>query len=606
MDGPRREKNVAASINIPVYSDALVLLATAGVVVPLVKRSGFSPVLGYLCAGALLGPLGIGRFVGDVPLLYWFTVSEPKNLAGLADLGVVFLLFLIGLELSYERLWAMRRLVFGLGGTQIALSAVLIAGVAAWAGLAAPAAMVIGACLALSSTAVVLEVLSGAGRLKTSAGRASFAVLLAQDLAVIPILMFVSILGANAEASVAATVARALTQAALAVGIIVVVGRLFLRPLMRLVAGVRSSELFIAAILFVIVGTGVVAAAAGMSMALGAFIAGLLLAETEYRKAVEATMQPFKGLLLGLFFFTVGMSIDVRAIAEYPLALAASVIGLIGAKALIVVALGRLFKMSWAAALETGLMVGPGGEFAFVVIGLAMALGIMQADVAGFVLALASLSMALIPLLAFTAQRLGRRLRPAVPLARELAVLPAPPARHAIVVGHGRVGKVACAQLDHHGVPYTAADLDPAVVAEERRKGHNVFYGDASNADFLKACGIMDATALIVTIHDHAAIAGIVAGARRMRPDIQIVSRARDAGHARQLYSLGVSDAVPETVEASLQLSEAALTRLGVPADAVLASVQAERDRIRAELRAAFAAAGGQDPVGRQDLKAAV
>ncbi|MCC0003125.1 MAG: cation:proton antiporter, partial [Methylobacteriaceae bacterium] len=337
---------MAASINIPVYSDALVVLGTAGVIVPLVKRWGLNPVLGYLGAGALLGPLGLGTFIKDAPLLYWFTIVDAKNVSGIADLGVVFLLFLIGLELSFDRLLAMRRLVFGLGGLQIVVSALLIGGVAVAAGQRPPVAIVLGASLALSSTAIVLEVLSAQGRLGTASGRASFAILLCQDLAVIPILMFVSILGANAQASILGTVVRALTEAAFAIALIAIVGRLILRPLFRLVASAQSTELFIAALLFVIVGTGVIAASAGMSMALGAFIAGLLLAETEYRKAVEATIEPFKGLLLGLFFFTVGMSLDVRALAHYPVELIASAIALMAAKAAIVIAAARIFKLS--------------------------------------------------------------------------------------------------------------------------------------------------------------------------------------------------------------------------------------------------------------------
>ena len=326
---------MVASINIPVYSDALVVLGTAGIIVPLGKRLGLNPVLGYLGAGALLGPLGLGSFVEALPALYWFTVVDIRNVAGIADLGVVFLLFLIGLELSYDRLMAMRRLVFGLGGLQIAVSGAAIAGVAAWAGQSGAAAIVIGACLALSSTAIVLEILSAEGRLNTVTGRASFAVLLAQDLAVVPILMFISIAGKEGGTSVPLTVARALLEAALAVSLIVVVGRLFLRPLFRLVASVRSSELFIAAILFVIVATGVAAAMAGLSMAFGAFVAGLLLSETEYRKAIEATVEPFKGLLLGLFFFTVGMGIDPRELARDPGLLVAGALGLIAFKTLV-------------------------------------------------------------------------------------------------------------------------------------------------------------------------------------------------------------------------------------------------------------------------------
>jgi monovalent cation:H+ antiporter-2, CPA2 family len=310
---------MAAAINIDAYSDALVLLGTAGIVVPLARRWGLSPVLGFLGAGAALGPLGLGSFIDKLPFLYWVTVVDAKNVGGIAELGVVFLLFLIGMGLSYERLKAMRRLVFGLGSLQIMLSTTVIAGVAGLTGNKPAVSIILGACLALSSTAIVIEVLSNQNRLATAAGRASFSVLLAQDLAVIPILIFISILSGRAGNSVLTSLVLALSNAALALGVIVIVGRLLLRPLFHLVASVGTSELFVAATLFVIVGTGVAAAMAGLSMALGAFVAGLLLAETEFRKAIETTIDPFKGLLLGLFFFTVGMNIDFRELARQPL-----------------------------------------------------------------------------------------------------------------------------------------------------------------------------------------------------------------------------------------------------------------------------------------------
>ncbi len=303
---------MAATINTAAYSDALVVLGTAGIVVPIVSRLGFSPVLGYLGAGALLGPLGLGSFVNSLPVLFWFTVSDAKNVEGIAELGIVFLLFLIGLELSLDRLLTMRRLVFGLGGLQVLLATAVLAAAAAMAGQSASTSLILGASLSLSSTAIVLELLSRQERLTTNVGRASFSVLLAQDLAVIPVLLFISILAAGPGGSVLKSLGIALLQAAVAVGVIVVFGRLLLRPLFRLVAATHSRELFIAAALFVIVGDGVIASRAGMSMALGAFVAGLLLAETEYRKAIEATIEPFKGLLLGIFFFTVGMEIDFR------------------------------------------------------------------------------------------------------------------------------------------------------------------------------------------------------------------------------------------------------------------------------------------------------
>ena len=360
----------ATTINIDAYSDALVVLATAGIVVPLVRRWRLSAVLGYLGAGAILGPLGLGSFIDRVPWLYWVTVVDAKNVAGIAELGVVFLLFLIGLELSYQRLLTMRRLVFGLGSLQVILSTAVIGGVVALAGNKPAASIIFGACLALSSTAIVIEVLSNQHRLSTTTGRASFAVLLAQDLAVVPLLLFISIIGAGTNRLVWADLLLALGNAALVLGLIVVVGRLLLRPLFRLVASTGTSEVFVSATLFVIVGTGVAAGLAGLSMALGAFVAGLLLAETEFDKAIQSTIEPFKGLLLGIFFFTVGMNIDIRELAREPLWLLACVVGLIGIKSVLLIGLARLFRIPWHAAIEAGLLLGPGGEFAFVGLGL--------------------------------------------------------------------------------------------------------------------------------------------------------------------------------------------------------------------------------------------
>jgi monovalent cation:H+ antiporter-2, CPA2 family len=582
--------------NIDAYSDALVVLGTAGIVIPLVRRIGLSPILGYLGAGAVLGPLGLGTFKAQVPALYWLTVVDARNVSAFAELGVVFLLFLIGLELSFQRLLTMRRLVFGLGGLQVVLSTALIAGVAALAGQTGAAAIVTASCLALSSTAIVLDVLSHQRRLSTATGRASFSILLAQDLAVAPILLLVSILATGMGRSALSVLALAVANATLALGIIVLAGRLLLRPLFRLVAAAGTTELFVAATLFVIVASAVVAGLAGMSMALGAFVAGLLLAESEFRKAIESTIEPFKELLLGLFFFTVGMNIDLRELAHQPALLLACVAGLIGLKAALIVGLGRLFRVPRMAALETGLLLGPGGEFAFVVIGVAVTAQIVPTSTASFALAVTSVTMALIPVLAAVARRIAPHLdgRKAAEPA-DAALLMAPPASdhgRAIVVGHGRVGQVVCDILDVHRVPYLATDRDTSVVAQARRRGREVYYGDASNAAFLKSCGIMIAPALIVTIHDHAAIDDIVGVARELRPDLMIVSRARDATHARHLYSVGVSDAVPETVEASLQLSEAALVGLGVPTGPVIASIHEKRDEFRRELQEA---AGGND-----------
>ena len=582
-----------STINVAAYSDALVVLGTAGILVPILSRLGFNPVLGYLAAGALLGPLGLGSLIQTFPVLYWFTVGDAGDVAGIAELGVVFLLFLIGLELSLHRLLTMRRLVFGLGGLQVLVTTAVLAGVAVYFGRAPSEAVILGASLSLSSTAIVLELLSKHERLKTNLGRSSFAVLLAQDLSVIPLLIFISLLAAGPRGSVLGSLGNALVQAAIALAVIVVFGRVLLRPLFRLVASTRSRELFIATALFVIIAAGVIASRAGLSMALGGFVAGLLLAETEYRKAIEATIEPFKGLLLGIFFFTVGMDIDVRELLLEPGLLAVVVLGLIGVKSLLLTGLAKLFRLSWPVAVEMGLLLGAGGEFAFVSIAMASNLRLINPATATFALAVTSATMALIPLLSYAGRRFASWLRAAgarEPL--ELSARPSAGEKHAIVVGYGRIGKVVCALLREHGIPYIAADFDASTVTRDRRDGHDVYYGDAADPKFLEICGLASASGVIITINADDLIDAVVEHVRAVRPDVLIVSRARDANHARHLYRLGATDAVPEAIEASLQLSEAALVGLGVPAGPVIASIHEKRDEIRHALQQAARAAG--------------
>jgi len=583
---------VISTINMAAYNDALVVLGTAGILVPILSRLGFSPVLGYLAAGALLGPLGLGSLSQSFPLLSWFTIGDYGDVAGIAELGVVFLLFLIGLELSLPRLLTMRRLVFGVGGLQVLVTTALLAAAAAYSGKTLPEAIILGASLSLSSTAIVLELLSKQERMKTTAGRASFAVLLAQDLAVVPILIFIGLLAAGPQGAVLGSLAKAFMQAVVALAVIVLFGRFLLRPLFRLVASTRSSDLFIATALFVIIAAGVVASQAGLSMELGGFVAGLLLAETEYRKAVEATIEPVKALLIGIFFFTVGMAIDIRALLREPLLLAGAVAGLIAVKSLLIVGLARLFRLSWPVAVEMGLLLGAGGEFAFVGLVLAAGWNLIDHSTASFALTVTAVTMALIPLLSHFARRFASRLRAAGAAPSELMMRPTGRQRHAIVVGYGRVGKVVCALLKEHGIPYIAADSDASTVTRDRRDGHDVYYGDAADQKFLEICGLADAAGVIITIHTHHLIDDIVEHVRALRPDVLIVSRARDADHARHLYRLGATDAVPEAIEASLQLSEAALVGLGLPMGPVIASIHEKRDEIRHALQQAARAAG--------------
>jgi CPA2 family monovalent cation:H+ antiporter-2 len=571
-------------INITAYSDALVVLGTAGILIPITRRWGLNPVLGYLAAGAILGPLGLGSFINEFHVFYWFTITDATNVSGIAELGIVFLLFVIGLELSLQRLASLRRLVGGLGGLQVVLSTCAIAGCAVLMGLSAPDAVVIGASLSLSSTAIVLEILTRQHRLSTTSGQAIFAVLLAQDLAAIPLLVFVSIGASQRGGSVLVSLIEAIAKGLFAIAAIVVFGRYLMRPLFRIVASVHSTEFFIAAVLFVIIASGVVAHQAGLSMGMGAFVAGLLLAGTEFRKAIQASIEPFKSLLLGIFFFTVGMRVDIRELGREPALLFGLVLALIAVKSVILALLGKSFRLSWPDSMETGLLLGPGGEFAFVIIGLAADLHMIDNRTSGITLAVTSLSMAATPGLAALAARLRKRAEQMEMFIPELAIRPEAQSNHAIVIGYGRVGKVVCSLLDRTGVRYVATDFDPHAVMEDLRNGHQVYCGDATDAEFLKACGLEEAAAVVITINSREAIDTIVPLVRSIRPEIPIISRARDADHARRLYSIGATQAVPETIEASLQLSEAALVQIKVNPDAANAAVQGIRAQIHREL----------------------
>jgi CPA2 family monovalent cation:H+ antiporter-2 len=571
------------------FKDALIVLGTAAVVAPIMPRLKVSPVLGYLAVGVLLGPYGLGLLAQRSRLLDWLTVTDEKQIDFIGDLGIVFLLFFIGLELSLRRLIALRRMVFGLGGLQTGLTTVAISLIALWLGQPPAAAVVIGACLALSSTAIVMELLSGQRRLMSGTGRTSFAILLAQDLAVVPLLLLISALGGHGGGSIWLGIGTALVEAALAVAAIALVGRLMLRPLFRLAAGSEKPEFFMAATLLVTVASGVVAAVAGLSMALGAFIAGLLLAETEYRRAVEATIDPFRGLLLGVFFFSVGMHIDLAVLWREPVLVIAALAAMLLGKALILTPLCRLWGLPWGASAETGLLLAPGGEFAFIGIGLARTLHLVDAEVAAATLAIVSLGMAVLPLIGIAGRHLSRRVDAKVVPPAASAVPPDDRVKRVIVVGHGRVGKLVCDLLDKHAVPYLATDRDAALVESWRGRGRPIYYGDASDPHYLRRCGLDEAAGVIVTL-DTQVVDDVVRAVRARRPDVMIVARAHDAQHARHLYTLRVTDTVPETIEASLQLADSALVGLGVPMGLVIASIHERREQIRNELQAA---AGG-------------
>jgi CPA2 family monovalent cation:H+ antiporter-2 len=570
------------------YKDLVLFLATAGIVVPLFKRLKVSPILGFLGAGVALGPSGLGALEGTVPWIGAVTVGKPEEVAQLAEFGVVFLLFTIGLELSWERLRAMRRMVFGLGVLQVTVGAACIAALAIFGfHTRILVGLILGFGLALSSTALAIPALAERKRLAAPAGRAVFSVLLLQDLAVAPLLVGLSVIGSGTQ-GVSSGVLLALAPRVIGLIVIAVAGRLLLRPMMRSVAKAKSEELFMAASLLVVIGAGLIAAASGLSMALGAFVAGLLLAETEYRHEVEVVVEPFKGLLLGLFFVSVGIGLDVSLVLHRPVLVFGFLAGLLVLKGVGVFGLARLFGLKTRSALETALALAAGGEFAFVMLNQAMGSRLVPHGVGNAALTAVTLSMFAVPALTALGAKIG--------MGGGASALPhaAPPAvtdgeARVLVVGYGRVGRLVADMLTRHDKPWIAIERDARGVEAERRKlvgipGAALYFGDASRPELLKRCGLETATALVITMDNPDAAEAVVRAAHELRPDLTIVARARDARHAARLYELGVTDAVPETVEASLQLSESVLVDIGVPMGLVIASIHAKRDEYRKAL----------------------
>ena len=393
------------------YKELLLFLATAGVIVPLFGRLKLSPVFGFLAAGIVLGPFGLGALAKDVSWLSAVSITDVGQIAPIAEFGVAFLLFMIALELSWNRLIGMRRLVFGLGALQVVVSAAALAIIASWLGQSPASAAVIGSALAMSSTAIILPSLAERKRLNTTAGRASFAVLLFQDLSVAPLLFMVAMLGTREGTGLGTGLLYALTPAVVALVGLAGLGRLVLRPLFQMVAATRSNELFVAACLLVVIGAGLITALSGQSMALGAFIAGLLLAETEYRRQIEVAIQPFQGLLLGLFFVSVGARLDLSQIIADPAPTIGVAAGFAAVKAITLFPIALLMGLAKRAAGEVAIVLGPGGEFALILIGAAVATNIVSGTAGATTTVAATLTMVTIPLL-IRVLGAGRALRP--------------------------------------------------------------------------------------------------------------------------------------------------------------------------------------------------
>lgn len=536
-----------------ILGEVLIFLAAGTLLAPVFQRLRSSLVLGYLVAGAVIGPRVLGLVEGDA------------RTTGIAELGVVALMFTIGLEITLDRLRVMRRHLLGLGAGQLVATAAVIGGAAALVGVEPRVAIILGGGLALSSTAVVLQILAERGELASRAGRLAFAVLLLQDLAVVPLLALVAALAGPTQ-EVVGTVALTLAKAAAALAGIFLVGRLVLRPFLGLFRFDTTPELFTGVMLLVLFGTSFATAQFGLSLGIGGFVAGMLLAETEYRHQVAADIQPFRGLLLGLFFMTVGMSVDLNLIASRLVIVIGLTLALLATKAVVTTLVARTQGIPWGPAINVGLLLGQGSEFAFVLLGAAVASRLMDRALADVMVVVIALSLAATPLLAFVGRRIETRLAARdgdslAHVAGETEEL----AEHVIVGGFGRVGQSVARLLAAAEIPYVAIERDAPRVAAARKLGHPVYFGDASRVEVLRAAGAARARAAVIILDNAAAAETAVQAVRRNFPGLSIYVRGRDHRHRRRLEALGATHVVHETNELSLQLGGRVLRGMGTP-----------------------------------------
>jgi len=565
----------------PFLREILLFLILAGVLIPTLQRLRINQVLGFLAVGALLGPFGLGALALHTPWLSFLTFPAGPGISMLAEIGVLFLMFMIGLELSAARLWSMRRWVFGAGTAQVVASATLIGAALYLYGLPGQAAVILGLVLSLSSTAVVMQLMNQQHSTGTRLGQAAFAVLMLQDLAVVPILILIGALAKGAGDGNDALLLAAITlaKAAGAIAVIYLVGGRVVHPLFRAFARQRQPDVFMALVLLATFGIAALSAAAGLSMALGALIAGLLLAETEFKHEVELMVEPFKGLLMGLFFMTVGMTIDTGQILDAPLWLATFVLGLVLIKGVVVALLFRIGGLPWGRAVEGGLLLGQGGEFAFIVIGYAATSGVLDPALGARVMLAVGLSLFITPMLARLGTAIGDQLETRgdqLAAQHDHAALSAVRGQ-VIIAGFGRVGQQLGKLLTAQKIPFVAFETDARLVAQLRADGWPVWFGNAARPELLRRVHADEAPAIVLTMDQPLAALQAVHGIRREFPHVALFARSRDEKHARDLRLAGASVVVPETLEASLQLSSFVLGAMGLEERTIDAIVDRER-----------------------------
>ena len=562
-------------------SDSLVILGAAGLVIPTFARFRITPVIGFILVGILVGPFGLGALVDRYPWLYYVTITDPSSIAPFAELGIILLLFSIGLELSFKRLWAMRRPLFGFGAVELIGAGGLIALALMLFGETTAAAIGLGLALTLSSTALVLPI---AGT-TSPVGKLALAMLLFEDLALVPIIFLLSAIAPSAATGGFAEFAKVIAIGVATVAAMLILGRWLLPPLFAQAARTKSPELFLSVSLLTVILASLATTAVGLSPIVGALVAGLLIAETKYRAEVEVTTAPFKGLALGIFLISVGMSLDLDLIAALWTQVIGAVVGVILIKALVTTLLLRVGGVSTGVATETGVLMASPSETTLIVLASALTARLISPETAAFWTVVTAVGLTITPLLARVGHDFARRIEWQQNKDAPLDIAVGEP--RTILIGFGRVGRLVADMLEAHGLAYVAIEADVDHVTLARREGRPVRFGDAARAATLDALDLASASAVVLTMDDPVQAVRLTTTLRKRFPELTIVARARDTDHAAELYRAGATDAVPETLESSLQLSEAVLVDLGIAMGPVIASIHEKRDELRAEIKAA-------------------
>lgn len=559
-------------------SDALVILGAAGIVIPAFARIRISPVIGFILIGLLVGPSGLGSMSGDYPWLNYLTISNVDAIEPFAEFGITLLLFSIGLELSFKRLWGMRRLVFGVGAAELFVSAGLLALVVQLGGQSWGGSLALGLALALSSTAIVLPLVGTT----SPVGRSALGMLLFEDVAIVPIIFLLGAMAPHAVAGGVGGLAGTLALGILTILVMLVLGRTLLPRLFAQAARTKSPELFLSASLLVIIAASLATTAAGLSPVMGALLAGILIAETDYHSEVEVITAPFRGLALGVFLITVGMSVNLADVVADWMNVVGAVVVVVLLKAAVTATLLRLEGARGAVAAETGVLMASPSETTLIVLGAASAAQLISIETAAFWQVVTAIGLTITPLLGQLGRFAGRRVDTGgddVP-----PIAPGETAPAAVIIGFGRVGRLVAEMLKTHGRSYVAVDSNIDTVAGARAEGFTILFGDVSRPELVDRLNLGHASALILTMDDPVLTVRLTKKVRSWCPGLTIVARARDANHAAELYRAGVTDAVPETLESSLQLSEAVLVDLGIAMGPVIASIHEKRAELRREI----------------------